>query len=188
MGEFKRCVLTVAPIEEASSSEPTISKKRKTTATTTSASFQVHLRSSNAHHCHATFSPEPSVDSAATLVSDEFCSDRSCCSSTYVKDLHTSPLDLQAKGLETLDSSHSTNGNLKSLSVLNEFSGDSEESTVFPAAESGRRKVRTPPSAEIEEFFAMSEKYEQKRFAEKYNFDIVRDMPLEGRYQWVRLH
>ncbi|XP_019166406.1 PREDICTED: cyclin-dependent kinase inhibitor 7-like isoform X1 [Ipomoea nil] len=43
------------------------------------------------------------------------------------------------------------------------------------------------PAAEIEEFFAVAEKYEQKRFQEKYNYDIVKDAPLEGRYQWVRL-
>nr|GMD84325.1 cyclin-dependent kinase inhibitor 7-like isoform X1 [Ipomoea batatas] len=44
-----------------------------------------------------------------------------------------------------------------------------------------------PPAAEIEEFFTAAEKYEQKRFQEKYNYDIVKDVPLEGRYQWVRL-
>ncbi|KAK9942149.1 hypothetical protein M0R45_007832 [Rubus argutus] len=26
-----------------------------------------------------------------------------------------------------------------------------------------------------------------KRFAEKYNFDIGKDAPLEGRYEWIRL-
>ncbi|CAI9104358.1 OLC1v1003013C1 [Oldenlandia corymbosa var. corymbosa] len=44
-----------------------------------------------------------------------------------------------------------------------------------------------PSSAEIEEFFAAAEKLEPKRFAEKYNFDIVKDVPLEGRYQWIPL-
>lgn len=58
---------------------------------------------------------------------------------------------------------------------LSEFSGDSEEiTTVFPAKSSTaaieHRKspaVKTAPKEEIEEFFAMAEKYEQKRFAEK---------------------
>ncbi|CAH9079750.1 unnamed protein product [Cuscuta epithymum] len=45
-----------------------------------------------------------------------------------------------------------------------------------------------PSAAEIEEFFASKEKYEQKRFQEKYNYDVVKDAPLEGRYQWVRLN
>ncbi|KAG2409098.1 Cyclin-dependent kinase inhibitor 7 Inhibitor/interactor of CDK protein [Vigna angularis] len=162
MSECKRCTLTIVPMEEASSSEPTISKKRKTAATANSASFQ--LRSSDTHHWFpdTIVSPEASVNSAGTVVSGEPCSDRSCCSSSHVKELHTAPL-------------------------LSEFSGDSEESTMFPAKSSAevteKRKVKEPPKAEIEEFFAMAEKYEQKRFVEKYNFDIVRDTPLEGRYQ-----
>lgn len=53
--------------------------------------------------------------------------------------------------------------------MLSEFSGDSEESTMFPAkiTSAAVRNVKTPPEAEIEEFFAMAEKYEQKRFSEK---------------------
>lgn len=50
-------------------------------------------------------------------------------------------------------------------------------------------KSRTcmPSAAEIEEFFAAAEKREQKRFAEKYNYDVVKDVPLEGRYEWIPL-
>ncbi|KAK1439917.1 hypothetical protein QVD17_05742 [Tagetes erecta] len=44
-----------------------------------------------------------------------------------------------------------------------------------------------PSAAELEEFFSKAEKYEQKRFAKKYNFDIVKDIPMEGRYQWLPL-
>ncbi|KAF5759230.1 putative cyclin-dependent kinase inhibitor [Helianthus annuus] len=47
--------------------------------------------------------------------------------------------------------------------------------------------VTMPSAAELEEFFSKAEKLEQKRFAEKYNFDIVKDVPMEGRYQWVQL-
>ncbi|CAI9294606.1 unnamed protein product [Lactuca saligna] len=46
---------------------------------------------------------------------------------------------------------------------------------------------KSPSPAELEEFFSEAEKYEQKRFTEKYNYDIVKDVPMEGRYQWVRL-
>ncbi|KAK7400815.1 hypothetical protein VNO78_12122 [Psophocarpus tetragonolobus] len=162
-------------MDEASSSQHSISKKRKTTASANSASDTRHTLPD---------SPEYSLDSAGTLASAEFCSDRSCCSSSHVKKLHATNLDLQTKGFETVDS---TNRGFKSFSLLSEFSGDSEESSVFPAKSSvvrEKRKAKTPPKAEIDEFFAMAEKYEQKRFAEKYNFDIVRDMPLEGRYQW----
>ncbi|XP_021274237.1 cyclin-dependent kinase inhibitor 1-like [Herrania umbratica] len=44
-----------------------------------------------------------------------------------------------------------------------------------------------PIQAEIEEFFASAEKDLQKHFTEKYNFDFVKEEPLEGRYEWVRL-
>ncbi|KAK4747806.1 hypothetical protein SAY87_014392 [Trapa incisa] len=58
--------------------------------------------------------------------------------------------------------------------------------TQDPAA--GRnRTTMMPPQAEIEEFFSEAEKYEQRRFTEKYNYDVVKDMPLQGRYQWVSL-
>ncbi|XAR72889.1 hypothetical protein NMG60_11019676 [Bertholletia excelsa] len=48
-------------------------------------------------------------------------------------------------------------------------------------------EAKKPSAAEIEEFFSVAEKYEQKLFSEKYNYDVVKDVPLEGRYQWVRL-
>ncbi|KAE9597256.1 hypothetical protein Lal_00007545 [Lupinus albus] len=157
--DCKRC----AAMEDVSSN---VWKKRKTTST----------------------SPENSVNSAGTVVSDEYRSDRyplSSCSSAvksgegeFVKELNTAPLDLevQSKGLETVDS---TQLNFKSSSLLSEFYGDSEETT--------NRSVKIPPKEEIEEFLSVAEKYEQKRFTEKYNFDIATDMPLEGRYQWMRL-
>ncbi|XP_014506027.1 cyclin-dependent kinase inhibitor 7 [Vigna radiata var. radiata] len=46
---------------------------------------------------------------------------------------------------------------------------------------------KMPAESELEEFFAAAEKDIQKRFSEKYNYDIVKDMPLEGRYEWVKL-
>ncbi|XP_047963179.1 cyclin-dependent kinase inhibitor 3-like [Salvia hispanica] len=42
-----------------------------------------------------------------------------------------------------------------------------------------------PPAHELEEFFAREEQLVQRRFAEKYNFDIVKDLALRGRYEWV---
>ncbi|KAK1397991.1 Cyclin-dependent kinase inhibitor [Heracleum sosnowskyi] len=40
---------------------------------------------------------------------------------------------------------------------------------------------------EIEEFFASVEGQQQKHFTEKYNFDVVNDLPLPGRFEWVRV-
>ncbi|KAL1544280.1 cyclin-dependent kinase inhibitor 6-like [Salvia divinorum] len=49
--------------------------------------------------------------------------------------------------------------------------------------------AKRPSAAELEEFFTEAEEYVQKRFAEKYNYDIVKDAPiLGGRYQWFRTH
>ncbi|KAG6429230.1 hypothetical protein SASPL_107275 [Salvia splendens] len=42
-----------------------------------------------------------------------------------------------------------------------------------------------PPAHELEEFFAREDQLVQRRFAEKYNFDIVKDLALRGRYEWV---
>ncbi|KAL3640278.1 hypothetical protein CASFOL_015246 [Castilleja foliolosa] len=44
-----------------------------------------------------------------------------------------------------------------------------------------------PSEAELEDFFATAEKNLQKKFIDKYNFDIVKDQPLEGRYEWVQI-
>lgn len=45
-----------------------------------------------------------------------------------------------------------------------------------------------PTSMEMEEFFAYAERQQQTLFAEKYNFDIVNDLPLPGRYDWVTVN
>ncbi|XP_047938114.1 cyclin-dependent kinase inhibitor 6-like [Salvia hispanica] len=45
---------------------------------------------------------------------------------------------------------------------------------------------KTPSAAELEDFFTEAEDYVQRRFAQKYNYDIVKDAPIQGgRYQWV---
>ncbi|KAG8389090.1 hypothetical protein BUALT_Bualt02G0193100 [Buddleja alternifolia] len=45
--------------------------------------------------------------------------------------------------------------------------------------------VPTPP--ELEEVFTREEQSQQLLFIEKYNFDVVNDLPLSGRYEWVRV-
>lgn len=44
-----------------------------------------------------------------------------------------------------------------------------------------------PTTEEIEEFFACAEQQAQQKFIEKYNFDIVNDVPLPGRYEWEQV-
>ncbi|XP_071699981.1 cyclin-dependent kinase inhibitor 3-like [Rutidosis leptorrhynchoides] len=42
-----------------------------------------------------------------------------------------------------------------------------------------------PSAQEIEEFFARHALDQQRRFTEKYNFDIISEKPLQGRYEWM---
>ncbi|CAI9288359.1 unnamed protein product [Lactuca saligna] len=44
-----------------------------------------------------------------------------------------------------------------------------------------------PLAQEIEEFFTRHDQEQQRRFADKYNFDIVNEKPLGGRYEWVQV-
>ncbi|XP_073060481.1 cyclin-dependent kinase inhibitor 1-like [Primulina eburnea] len=62
------------------------------------------------------------------------------------------------------------------------------ESTARPLESNFRRPFtaeKMPSEDELEEFFAAAEKNQQKKFIDKYNFDIAKDEPLEGRYEWV---
>lgn len=69
--------------------------------------------------------------------------------------------------------------------VATESSSSATEKEASPQKD---RDAGAPPTAEeIDEFFSAAEKYEQKRFTEKYNYDVVKDIPLEGRYQWIRM-
>ncbi|KAI3726274.1 hypothetical protein L1987_66071 [Smallanthus sonchifolius] len=59
-----------------------------------------------------------------------------------------------------------------------------------PALIYSRRTVppeKTPPAAELEEFFAAAENDLQNRFKDKYNYDVVNDVPLKGRFDWIQL-
>ncbi|XP_011088281.1 cyclin-dependent kinase inhibitor 7 isoform X2 [Sesamum indicum] len=107
--------------------------------------------------------------------------------------------DLLSEGSE-MDIAAFTEDVFREATPTSELYGDSEQMLMHSKATS-KRKSSTPPrrkipaslaenmpsAAELEEFFAAAEKYEQKRFTEKYNYDIVKDVPLEGKYQWVRL-
>ncbi|GMN37589.1 hypothetical protein TIFTF001_006939 [Ficus carica] len=140
-------------------------------------------------------SPAKCWDDAGDTCSS-FCLDRSpasCCSSNessdVVKDGGLQLLDPEEKcfEFEIADSTSIINNiknNFRETTPLSELSVDSEETErtrKSPAA------AAPPPADEIEEFFAAAEKSEQKRFAEKYNYDIVNDLPLPGRYHWFAL-
>lgn len=47
-------------------------------------------------------------------------------------------------------------------------------------------RANIPSAAELEDFFSVAEQKIQKSFEDKYNFDVVNEKPLEGRYEWVQ--
>ncbi|KAH6799627.1 hypothetical protein C2S51_036111 [Perilla frutescens var. frutescens] len=64
------------------------------------------------------------------------------------------------------------------------------ESTARPHETNPRRRsasVKMPSEAELDEFFSTAEKTLQQKFIYKYNYDIVKDQPVEGRYEWVEV-
>ncbi|XP_071711543.1 cyclin-dependent kinase inhibitor 7-like [Rutidosis leptorrhynchoides] len=64
------------------------------------------------------------------------------------------------------------------------------KSEKAPVVIDARRTIppeKMPPAAELEEFFAAAEKDLHKSFKDKYNYDVVNDVPLKGRYEWVEL-
>nr|XP_028964993.1 cyclin-dependent kinase inhibitor 7-like [Malus domestica] len=127
-----------------------------------------------------------------------FCSDHSlppssCCSTNVLNDVaaaRSSPrLDLEVNpaSLARTELRISLPPFFLETTPSSKLCLDSNEiSSPAPVVSHWRRipVSKSPPSEEIEEFFAAVEKYEHKRFTEKYNYDIANDVPLEGRYQW----
>ncbi|KAJ6385757.1 hypothetical protein OIU77_028849 [Salix suchowensis] len=153
-----------------------------------------------AHLCTA-MSPGNLISSAASSNSDRFitgnssCGDSlvSCCSSNesikVVKD-SLRFIDLEAKSSETESSTCIDRKFSRETTPSSEFHGIYPPASMEKKENSHRRKspaVKMPSQAEIDAFFAGAEKEEQKRFAEKYNYDVVKDLPMEGRYQWICL-
>ncbi|KAB1207103.1 Cyclin-dependent kinase inhibitor 7 [Morella rubra] len=186
---------------EASSTVSTVSKKRRI-AGLSSSNAKLESTRSCVDSPENAVSPVNSEDFArvnAGVLCSSVCTDQlpaSCCSSNESCEVVRDSLklmDLEAKSFETVDSTYINNKFSRETTPSSELCGDSDEMdslAMKPSSANHRRSppvAKTPPEEEIEEFFATAEKYEQKRFAEKYNYDIVKDMPLEGRYQWIRL-
>lgn len=166
MGDCKRSSPTIVAMNESSSNGTSISKKRKITHSASqfqSSEMKYQLPTSLAE------AAENIVSSASAVASDEFRSD------------HTPLLTCLSSGKVT-----ETNDDVKELDTT--LLDPEPKTKGFETVDSTNHSLNSFREEEIDEFFAKFEREEQKRFAEKYNFDIVRDMPLEGRYEWVRLH
>ncbi|XP_075673339.1 cyclin-dependent kinase inhibitor 7 isoform X1 [Castanea sativa] len=194
MGDCVRNCKRITVVDGSGSGTNTtmaVSKKRRIIGLT-SLDAELH----DARFCFD--SPEKTVNSGGVMNAGDlctsFCMDQfpvSCCSSNesseFVRDGFRL-MDLEAKSFETVDSTYINNNNKFSRegTPSSSLCVDSDEMDS-PAATKNHPPAKMPPKEEIEAFFAAAEKYEQKRFAEKYNYDIVKDVPLEGRYQWIRL-
>ncbi|KAK1358850.1 Cyclin-dependent kinase inhibitor [Heracleum sosnowskyi] len=124
---------------------------------------------------------ENSTSPARTAVSSdqsEFCRNQ-----FYDKSSRSADLEVENSNSKT-DNSTSMNSREFSSSSLSDVMETTTKKKTKNKASSAQKK---PSMAEIEDFFSVAEKYEAKRFAEKYNYDIVKDVPLEGKYQWVRI-
>ncbi|CAL9180537.1 unnamed protein product [Musa hybrid cultivar] len=75
-------------------------------------------------------------------------------------------------------------------SVARREAGDLESTAARARMRSGSSPTvgATTTEAEIEEFFAAAETDQAQRFAEKYNYDVNGDVPLDGRFDWVRIN
>ncbi|XP_076925540.1 uncharacterized protein LOC143588420 isoform X2 [Bidens hawaiensis] len=114
-------------------------------------------------------------------------------SSSFINSVNDDSIsDLKAVCLPE-ESFMSANGGFRDTSASTVVCLQTEEIESVSVNEATSRRKPPPPAtdmpsaAELDEFFAKAEEKEQKRFAKKYNYDIVKDVPIEGRYQWVRL-
>ncbi|KAG8481608.1 hypothetical protein CXB51_026472 [Gossypium anomalum] len=120
--------------------------------------------------------------------------DVSCCSSiigSYGKRIIELP-DLEDESIEVKSSRHFSSRERRETTPLSELRAEPEDmdSTSRPSGGNSRRRSmveKMPTEAELEEFFVVAEEKLRNQFAEKYNYDILKDQPLEGRYEWARL-
>ncbi|KAL2333566.1 hypothetical protein Fmac_014779 [Flemingia macrophylla] len=124
----------------------------------------------------------------------------SCCSTNEIK---FSDLEVESSQVETSTCNYGEQQQISSrrreMSLSSELrSSNSQEvdsTEKNPPMMQTKTKSRSalstpqkmPTESELEEFFSSAEKNIQKRFSEKYNYDIVKDVPLEGRYEWLKL-
>ncbi|XP_020217592.1 cyclin-dependent kinase inhibitor 7 [Cajanus cajan] len=120
----------------------------------------------------------------------------SCCSSSDTIGLDTEKIKLLDLEVESAQVETSTcNGAAEQIERKLEMNSSSKlpensqelESVEIDSRHSLSAAQKMPTELELEEFFAAAEKDIQKQFQDKYNYDIVKDVPLEGRYEWVQL-
>ncbi|KAM2640294.1 hypothetical protein TB1_026696 [Malus domestica] len=140
---------------------------------------------------------EAEAESVRTSNDDFSTSDHaesSCCSSNgssvLVEDRKFEFVDPEADESEQVESStyNSSRDERREMTAPTSEVRAEAESTAEPKeVESQRRSPPVVNVSELEEFFAATEKESQQKFIEMYNYDVVKDEPLEGRYEWIQL-
>ncbi|KAK9061852.1 hypothetical protein SSX86_019036 [Deinandra increscens subsp. villosa] len=109
----------------------------------------------------------------------------SCCSSTgTMEKLKVSDLEESVEETETTarcnldESAPPITSEFKSSASKRSMVTNKTCGTVIP----GEKK---PPEDELEGFFAAAQEGLSERFKNKYNYDIVNDTPLKGRFEWI---
>ncbi|CAH8372834.1 unnamed protein product [Eruca vesicaria subsp. sativa] len=142
--------------------------------------------------------PSPYVASSAessraSIVSSDCFSSES---NETVRNNPTSVVDLEVKFLESVSSFSILLFSLRLFLVfvqdtVSEALGETTETASSSAIKRDEppEVSKVPTAEEIESFLSELEGGDdkQKRFIEKYNFDILNDKPLQGRYMWDRL-
>ncbi|KAK6946131.1 Cyclin-dependent kinase inhibitor domain [Dillenia turbinata] len=124
----------------------------------------------------------PSFSSSSPCSSNDSNSNDPVIHSLGSVDLKSEDIEIQQSKSRERDRETTA---LSDLCIPDEMDSTAEKSNhdIVPLSAAAKK----PSTAEIEELFAEAEKLEQKRFMDKYNYDIVKDVPLQGRFQWVRL-
>ncbi|KAL4577405.1 hypothetical protein LXL04_013514 [Taraxacum kok-saghyz] len=115
------------------------------------------------------------------------CSNIGSMGNMKVTDLDEASFEIEAGARYKLNGSESTpTSEFEVKSVELELCTEkSSEMTNSRRAVLSPEKI--PSEADLEAFFAAAEEDLDERFKEKYNYDIVNDIPLKGRYDWVQL-
>ncbi|KAK7386449.1 hypothetical protein VNO78_26685 [Psophocarpus tetragonolobus] len=119
----------------------------------------------------------------------------SCCSTNdQNRIIKFSDLEVESAQVETSTCNCGEQQIRKEMSLSRELRITNSQEVDSAEKKPATMKIKTKPrcvpqkmptESELEEFFTAAEKDIHKRFTDKYNFDIVKEVPLEGRYEWL---
>ncbi|KAE8686018.1 Cyclin-dependent kinase inhibitor 6 [Hibiscus syriacus] len=164
----------------------------KVTSSTNSITSYIQLRSRRILVDHHRREGNPCLSANSDHDDEVSCSSCKIGSSDERINVELPDLEDDSIEVETFTHFSSSSESMGETTALSDLRAEPEylDSTSRSSETNSRRRStveKMPTEAELEEFFAPAEKKLQKQFAEKYNYDIVKDEPLGGRYEWIRL-